>query len=203
MYRNVYFHKVVRSAEGMVKLALQRAKRLAVQDRLGWPPREHLVYKALTGQRLSIDEFTDLDDVSVLHCFKLWTKSDDAVLAGLCRGLLFRRLYKTFDLTHVPDSAHARAAAAAVEDAITAAGGDARYDLFYDEPADTPYEAYAPDQCGGASEILVLDRSGTLTPIGALSPLTQSLNRQLMFRRLHVAPQWKEVAERAVRAVIV
>src|SRR5438552_12908536 len=34
MYRNVYFHKVVRSAEGMVKLALQRAKRLAVQQRL-------------------------------------------------------------------------------------------------------------------------------------------------------------------------
>ena len=38
MYRNVYFHKVVRSAEGMVKLALQRAKRLAVQGRLPWPP---------------------------------------------------------------------------------------------------------------------------------------------------------------------
>ena len=37
MYRNVYFHKVVRSAEGMVKLALQRAKRLAVQGRLEWP----------------------------------------------------------------------------------------------------------------------------------------------------------------------
>src|SRR5690606_30680039 len=31
MYRNVYFHKTVRSAEGMVKLALQRAKRLALQ----------------------------------------------------------------------------------------------------------------------------------------------------------------------------
>ena len=41
MYRNVYFHKVVRSAEGMVKLALQRAKRLAVQGRLDWPPRDN------------------------------------------------------------------------------------------------------------------------------------------------------------------
>src|SRR4051812_29809188 len=29
MYRNVYFHKVVRSAEGMVRLALQRAPRVA------------------------------------------------------------------------------------------------------------------------------------------------------------------------------
>ena len=37
MYHNVYFHKVVRSGEGMVKLALQRAKRLAAQDRIAWP----------------------------------------------------------------------------------------------------------------------------------------------------------------------
>jgi len=202
MYRNVYFHKVVRSAEGMVKLALQRARRLAVQDRLGWPPREHLVYKALTGQQLDIAEFTDLDDVSVMHCFKLWTKSDDPTLAALCRGLLFRRLYKTFEFTHEPDVARVRAAVAAAEDAVRAAGGDPAYDLFYDEPADTPYESYKPEECGGASEILVLDRTGKLTPIGAVSPLTSSLNRQLMFRRLHVAPPWKDAVEGAVRDVL-
>ena len=203
MYRNVYFHKVVRSAEGMVKLALQRAKRLAVQDRLPWPPREDLVYKALMGQRLSIEEFTELDDVSVMHCFKTWTRADDAVLAGLCRGLLFRRLYKTFDLTHVHDPARVHSAVAAAERAVEAAGGDPRYDLFYDEPADTPYETYDPEPCGGgAGDILVLDRAGRLTPIGELSPLTRSLNKQLMFRRLHVAPQWKDVAERAARGVL-
>ena len=202
MYRNVYFHKVVRSAEGMVKLALQRAKRLAVQDRLGWPPREHLVYKALTGRQLDIDEFTDLDDVSVLHCFKLWTKADDPALAALCRGLLFRRLYKTFDFTQSPDVERVRAAVAAAEVAVAEAGGDAGYDLFYDEPRDTPYESYDPDPCGGAADILVLDRAGRLTPIASLSPLTQSLNRQLMFRRLHVAPQWKNVAEEAVNGIL-
>ncbi|HEV8607969.1 MAG TPA: HD domain-containing protein, partial [Tepidisphaeraceae bacterium] len=72
MYRNVYFHKVVRSAEGMVKLALQRARRLAIQERLIWPPREHVVHKALVGQTLGAGEFNDLDDVSILHCFKVW-----------------------------------------------------------------------------------------------------------------------------------
>src|SRR5205807_8034089 len=94
MYRNVYFHKVVRAAEGMVKLALQRAKRLAVQDRLSWPPRDTGVFKALLGQRFTMDEFRDLDDISVWHCFKLWTTAADPVLASLCRGLLFRGLYK-------------------------------------------------------------------------------------------------------------
>src|SRR5205807_3742578 len=139
MYRNVYFHKVVRSAEGMVKLALQRAKRLAVQDRLEWPPREHAVSKALLGQRLSIDELTDLDDVSMMHCFKLWMNAADPPLAGLCRGLLFRRLFKTIDLSHLdaPESAKRLEAAGS---AIAAAGGDASYDMVYDEPADTGYE---------------------------------------------------------------
>ena len=166
MYRNVYFHKVVRSAEGMVKLALQRARRLAIQGRLPWPPRDNVVYKALTGQRMTMAEFTDLDDVSVTHCFKLWASADDVPLAALCRGLLFRRVYKTIDLTHLAggdcgtDAALAIVVAAA-RAAVAAAGGDPAYDLFYDEPADTPYEAYSPAPAGGgADEILVQDAAG-------------------------------------------
>src|SRR5204863_8010644 len=52
MYRNVHFHEVVRAGEGMLKLALQRAKRLAAQDRLEWPRREDNFHKALLGQKL-------------------------------------------------------------------------------------------------------------------------------------------------------
>ena len=195
MYRNVYFHKVVRSAEGMVKLALQRARRLAVQDRLPWPPRDHVVYKALLGQAMDAAEFTDLDDVSVLHCFKLWTTADDPALARLCRGLLYRRLYKTIELSHL-DEAEARAAFAGARAAVEAAGGDGAYDLFFDEPADTPYEEFSPHDDAG--EILVRGADGSLVPLTSLSPLPHALSRQLMFRRLHVAPDWRDVAAKAV-----
>jgi hypothetical protein len=34
-----------------------------------------------------------------------------------------------------------------------------------------------------------------------VSPLTEGLNRQLMFRRLHVAAQWRDVAESAIKAI--
>ena len=198
MYRNVYFHKVVRSAEGMVKLALQRAKRLAVQDRLEWPPRDHTVYKALLGQRLTIDEFTELDDISVMHCFKLWTRAEDPPLAGLCRGLLFRKLYKTIDLTDDDEPTAARHFTAAAE-AIARAGGDPNYDLFLDEPSDTPYDAYGPEQSPGGPGILVLNPQGQLMELGDISPLPAALNRQLMFRRLHVQAAWKDVAVATVR----
>ncbi|MDW8261013.1 MAG: HD domain-containing protein [Phycisphaerales bacterium] len=194
MYRNVYFHKVVRAAEGMVKLALQRASRLAVQDRLPWPDREHPVCKTLRGHALNHDEFQQLDDVSVLQCFKAWENCEDATLARLCRGLLCRKLYKTFDLTHLSteDAAHAvRRAGQAIE----RAGGDPTYDAFFDEVADTPYQTYAPDARDQSSEIMVCAPDGRLTPFAAISPAAAAMNRQLIFRRLHVAePYRNEVA---------
>lgn len=197
MYRNVYFHKVVRSAEGMVKLALQRAKRLAVQKRLEWPPGDHGVHKALLGQRLSMAEFTDLDDISILHCFKLWTGSHDAVLAGLCRGLLFRQVFKTIDLAHVHYEQESSAIVSAAEEAVSAAGGEPGYELFYDEPADTPYETFSPDN-SAASEIYVKLPSGELTSIVNLSPITQALNRDLMFRRIHVSAKYRDVVLKVI-----
>ena len=197
MYRNVYFHKVVRTAEGMIKLALQRAKLLAVQRRLNWPKPEDNVFKALLGQRLSSDEFSELDDVSIQHCLKLWTRADDPILAGLCQGLLQRRLFKAIDLTAL-DHVQARRAVDLATAAVTEAGGDATYDLFYDEPADTPYEMY--DGQSSTVDILVQDRQGGLVSLANISPLPQTLNRQLMFRRLHVADPFRDRVAAALGA---
>jgi hypothetical protein len=190
MYHNVYFHKVVRSGEGMLRLALQRAKRLAAQGRLSWPREENPVYKALLGKSLSIKEFTELDDISLLHCFKLWADADEPVLASLCRGLLFRKLFKTIDLRTVADKSRIQTIVKSVSDAIASAGGESAYEMFYDEPADTPYEA---------SEIFVKQPDGSLREFSAISPIAEALNKQLWFGRLHVAPQWRDLAEQVVR----
>lgn len=200
MYRNVYFHKVVRSAEGMVKLALQRAKRLAVQDRLPWPRRDDGVYKAILGQRLSMNEFRDLDDISVWHCFKLWTDAEDQVLADLCRGLLFRNLYKTIDLTHRFGDSEEEAAAAVerARAAVAAAWGNPAYDLFLDVPADTPYEANSSDAETDTGEIHVVEGTGNVGRFAERSALAAGLDRQLMFRRLHVKPEYKSVVWAAI-----
>lgn len=202
MYRNVYFHKVVRAAEGMVKLALQRAKRLAVQDRLPWPPRDHVVIKALLGQRLSIEEFTDLDDVSVMHCFKTWASADDAVLAGLCRGLLYRRLYKTIDLSHLCES-DALAAVVRAQDAVQKTGGDPAYEVLYDEPSDAAFESDPGDDATNRdADVLILNDSGGLIPFREISPMSQALNRQLMFRRLHIAPERAEMVRDLIQTAL-
>lgn len=198
MYKNVYFHKVVRSAEGMLKLALQRARRLAVQDRLSWPPRDHYVYKALLGQSLSSAEFTELDDVALLQCFKIWMAGDDQTLAQLCRGLLFRRLYKVIDLSAMNDGERVRAILRDAEDAIARAGGDSAYDIFLDESADPSVanqeESEQFYKCNG---ILVRDAQGKTTDFAAMSPLVGAFDKQLFFRRIHVAEQFKALVEAA------
>jgi len=207
MYRNVYFHKVVRSGEGMVKLALQRARRLAIQERLLWPLRESAMYKALMGQQLSFSEFIDLDDVSVMHCFKLWCHSDDRILAMLCHGLLYRRVFKTIDLTR-SDTQSAAHALARAHDVITGAGGEPDYEMFFDEAEDTPYEfqsfteeASAADVGHLGKDILVRDNDGKLTTFSSISPLSRVLNRQLMFRRLHVAGAYRDGVRDAIRGL--
>jgi HD superfamily phosphohydrolase len=195
MYRNVYFHKVVRSAEGMLKLALRRARRLAVQDRLPWPGRDSGVGRALGGQRLSMDEFVDLDDVTLMQCFKVWARSsEDGPLAKLSHGLLFRKLYKSIDVSGdaEPQQAFVRAAQAVLD-----AGGDPEYDLFFDEATDTPYRFDPADE--RVRGIVIQKPDGTSSDIAEMSPMTEALNRQLGFRRIHVSESYRDAAVRAVR----
>src|SRR5687768_14294507 len=79
-------------------------------------------YKALLGQRMPIGEFSDLDDVSILHCFKLWSHGPDVALASLCRGLLFRRVFKTIDLSRFEDPRDARSVITAIERMVAERG---------------------------------------------------------------------------------
>jgi HD superfamily phosphohydrolase len=193
MYRNVYFHKVVRTAEGMLKLALRRARRLASENRLTFPSREDIAFKALVGGQLAVRDFVELDDVSLLHCLKLWTRSPDPTLARLSHGLLNRHLYKTIDISPLVDPTDLQKAQESAAAAVKSAGGDPEYDLFYDEPRDTPYEIY--DGQNPTTDIVVQDPTGHLSSFAAISPLTQALSRQLMFRRLHVAPEYRDTVQ--------
>ncbi len=76
------------------------------------------------------------------------------------------------------------------------------YEIFYDQIADTPYEIYEPGNPDTAQEILVCDPQGKAVPLGQISPLSGALNRELMFRRIHVAPQWRDLARAAVKSAI-
>jgi HD superfamily phosphohydrolase len=204
MYRNVYFHKVVRSGEGMLRLILRRARELAGQGRLPGVGASEPITKALGGEKLSATEFTELDDVSLVACFKLWARCEDAILARLCEGLLYRQLFKTVDLSRIEDPKRLATARAAAEAALKKAGGDVVYDMVYDEPAEVAYERPADQAAKGATtlvggeEILIQQAGGGLVPFAEVSPMSVALGRQLTFRRLHVAGKYRDVVRDAV-----
>jgi len=121
------------------------------------------------------------------------------VLARLCRGLLFRGLYKTVELSHARDGGEARAFHERAMEAVRRAGGDVAYDLFYDEAGETPYENF--EEQGGDKEegIWVKGVEGKVTRLAEISPLPAALNQRLMFRRIHVRAEFREVVAAAVR----
>ena len=80
------------------------------------------------------------------------------------------------------------------------AGGEPAYDLFYDEPSDTPYEVYRPEEGKEATEIMVKDAAGGLTEFATVSPVVRALNQQLMFRRIHVAEPWADAVRTSLQA---
>ena len=53
---------------------------------------------------------------------------------------------------------------------------------------------------GSAETSYVRSPDGTLRSFGSVSPLTDALNRQLRFRRIHIAPQYRDLAQIAVMA---
>jgi uncharacterized protein len=199
MYRNVYFHKVVRSAEGMLRLALQRAKRLAVQGRLPLTGLDNGLHLALVGSMPPYGAFQDLDDVTILACFKVWATDviDDPVLQRLCKGLLTRRLYKTVQLPADWSPDRVDQAVAAARTAVGGICDDVDYALFYDEPASTPYEAVDADDPAGTKDIFVAAPAG-LARLTEISPFSAALSERYILRRLHVAEEFIEIVRKSV-----
>jgi hypothetical protein len=119
-----------------------------------------------------------------MHC-------NDVILAGLCRGLLFRGLYKTIDITNRFVGEMVLKAVAAAEAAIGNAGGEAKFDLFFDEACD-------PAGSSTGDELMVVGGSGWAKRFADVSPITQALNSALTFQRIHVKQKWKPVVEQAL-----
>ena len=195
MYKNVYFHKVVRAAEGMVTLILRRAKSLGEAGELTWPGGAGCVGKALAGERLTMRELLDLDDAAVTQCFKVWAGGPDELLARLCRDLLDRRVFKTIELRGRP----VEDAAAKAFEAIRGAGGDPEYHLVVDVIESKPYQTAAGDfEAASFGQEILVATDGGLEPITRRSPSVAALAEQLRFDRLQVAADYRDVVARAV-----
>jgi HD superfamily phosphohydrolase len=140
MFRQVYFHRTLRSAEAVLRSALQRALELITKGEQVWCVAGSAFEKILRREPLSIMEHLSMDDSDVIFHAKQWQEAPDQVLADLSSRFVNRRLFKAIDLDMPPDErADFLDAARTV---VEQAGFLPEYYFVEDRASDVPYYGY-------------------------------------------------------------
>jgi len=189
MYRSVYFHKTVRAAEVMVRLALRRFKELLdaeanrVRRSQMVPDAPRCVMDAFAA-KLSLDRYLQLDDVSLVDFFKACAGARDKLLSMLAHGFVDRKLYKAIDVTE-NQKAHIGDFVSRAKQVVKKANLPAEYAFVDETAADTPYKPYDPDADRPASQIYVETGDGQNVEIGTRSDALVQLHKKYEFVRYY------------------
>jgi HD superfamily phosphohydrolase len=143
MFRQVYFHRTLRSAEAVLSVLLRRALDLYGEGAALWYRPDSAFEKILRGERLSLREHLSIDDSDVMFYIKQWQASGDTILSDLADRFVNRRLFKAFDLdmpeVEVDDFVEA------TRRIVENAGFDPKYYFVNDTGGDAPYYFYTRD----------------------------------------------------------
>ncbi|MBI3652068.1 MAG: HD domain-containing protein [Acidobacteria bacterium] len=158
MFRQVYFHRTLRSAEAVLVSTLKRARLLLENQQLGFRLRDSIFEKLLRGEPITTAQYLQMDDTEVTFHVKQWAHDNDAILADLATRFINRRLFKAVDLELTGDAEAGFWIKA--RDLVAQAGYDPEYYLIADHASDIPYYGiYSP--AGVAPEKLIYMESGS------------------------------------------
>jgi HD superfamily phosphohydrolase len=140
MFRQVYFHRTLRSAEAVLVSALKRARTLIEAGNLQFRIPGSVFEKLLLGQPMTTSEFLQLDDTDLTFHLKQWTRERDQILADLSRRFIERKLFKAIDLELASEQIEPFWLQA--RRLVSRAGFDPDYYLIMDRAVDIPYYGY-------------------------------------------------------------
>ena len=98
MFRQVYFHRTLRSAEAALRSIIRRTLRMLDEGKEVWHAPGTPFEKILRREELSITEHLQIDDSDFVFHVKQWQTSSDPILSDLSRRFTGRRLFKAIDL---------------------------------------------------------------------------------------------------------
>ncbi len=185
MFRQVYFHRTLRSAEAVLKSILRRALTLLEAGEPVWHAPDTAFEKVLRRSPLSITEHLEVDDSDVLYHVKQWQRASDPILADLSRRFTGRRLFKAIDLD-MP-VAERPAFLSAARECIAEAGYDPDYYFIEDRASDVPYYNYYTP-AGAEPKSLIFVEDGYARPqireISEVSDVVRGLQRGYELHRV-------------------
>jgi HD superfamily phosphohydrolase len=171
MFRQVYFHRTLRSAEAVLVSALKRARELMERDELGFRMRGSVFERMLVGEQVTTGEYLQLDDTDVTFHLKQWAHDSDSLLADLAKRFINRNLFKAVDL-ELEAGARARFWERA-SDVIAGAGFDPQYYLITDRAADIPYYGYYSPVDIGPESMIYVETGGPKPLIREISEISE------------------------------
>ncbi len=140
MFRQVYFHRTLRSAEAVLRSTFRRALELVAAGTDVWCAPDTAFAKMLRREPLTVADHLEMDDSDVLFHLKQWRRSDDPVLRDLSTRFIARRLFKAIDLD-MPETERADFLANA-RAVVARAGFAPDYYFIEDHAGDVPYYNY-------------------------------------------------------------
>ncbi|MBC8367531.1 HD domain-containing protein [bacterium] len=177
MYRQVYFHKTVWSAEAMFMALVRRAQELLRSGKLDFAPADNPVIRIMSGKEMALDDYLLLDDAELKVCMKIWTRESDEILADLARRIMHRDLYKV-RLFHAPADTPELAALRerAYELMREKYGDNVKHRFLFEDATDIFYKQYDPSRLASTG-ILVRQRDGSIAEIDEISPSISALEK--------------------------
>ena len=143
MFRQVYFHRTLRSAEAVLGSLLRRAFYLSQNGKPIWCAEGTAFHRILDQKKLTLGDHLSMDDADIIFHVKQWQTADDTILADLSQRFLRRRLFKAFDVD-MPEQNRDRFISEAKR-AVEAAGFDPNYYFVEDIAGGAPYNFYTKD----------------------------------------------------------
>ncbi len=143
MFRQVYFHRTLRSAEVILRSLMKRAFFLFRQNKDIWYAKDTAFEKFLNGEKITLREHLQLDDNDIMFHIKQWQNSADVILRDMSDRFLNRRLLKVFDLD-MP-AGEREYFLSRVKEIVERAGYDTDYYYIEDKASDIPYYFYTKD----------------------------------------------------------
>jgi uncharacterized protein len=170
MFRQVYFHRTLRSAEAVLVSTLKRAGELLEEERLGFRLGDSIFEKLLRGEPVTTCEYLQLDDTDVTFHLKQWANDRDAVLADLSKRFIDRKLFKAVDLKLTGSQAESFWTKA--REIVAAAGFHPDYYLITDRAADIPYYGFYSPEGVAPEKLIYIETGGSQATIKEISQVS-------------------------------
>ncbi len=155
MFRQVYFHRTLRSAEVVLKAVLRRALELEKNGTGPWRATGTAFESVLRGEKLGLKEHLEIDDTDILYHIKRWQNAEDPMLADLSRRFLDRKLFKVFDLDMSEDKRSKFLTE--VKDIVAERGLDPDYYFLEDKAGDVAHYFYTAGDSEPKNQIYAED----------------------------------------------